>query len=202
MGEDATRPEWELDRDGYTVEKVAIQTASMLHERMCRYFDSPPSSPVGMLVAGYSARSLQPEAWLFYLQDTEEAPTPELVASEDASGWVAYAQPTATDRLFKGYDGALVSQLLEAVPPEHHAAVIEVLSSQQQQPVMPAMPFPDAIALARFLVETTAGYSHFLLGPDTVGGPIEVAGLNRHEGFKWISRKHYYSTELNQGASR
>jgi hypothetical protein len=40
------------------------------------------------------------------------------------------------------------------------------------------------------------------MGPDIVGGPIEVAGVNLHEGFKWINRKHYYSLELNQGVAR
>jgi len=64
------------------------------------------------------------------------------------------------------------------------------------------MPFPDAIALAKFLVDVTARWTHFLMGPDIVGGPIEVAGVNLHEGFKWINRKHYYSLELNQGVAR
>jgi hypothetical protein len=31
------------------------------------------------------------------------------------------------------------------------------------------------------------------------GGPVEVAGISLHEGFKWIARKHYFSTDLNKG---
>jgi hypothetical protein len=60
------------------------------------------------------------------------------------------------------------------------------------------MPIQDAIDLARFLVYSTIMYSRFLPGPQVVGGPIEIAAITKHEGFKWISRKHYYNQDLNQ----
>ena len=59
------------------------------------------------------------------------------------------------------------------------------------------MPIQDAIDLAEFLVELTIKWSRFTPGPPTVGGPIEIAAITRHEGFKWIRRKQYYSPELN-----
>jgi hypothetical protein len=31
----------------------------------------------------------------------------------------------------------------------------------------------------------------------TVGGPIEIAAITKHEGFKWIERRHFYPPELN-----
>lgn len=40
------------------------------------------------------------------------------------------------------------------------------------------------------MVDVTVGYSRYLLGPDLVGGPVEIAGISRHEGFKWVARKH------------
>jgi hypothetical protein len=46
----------------------------------------------------------------------------------------------------------------------------------------------------------TIGYTHYLLGPDVVGGPVEVAAISRHEKFKWVSRKHYYRNEMNPEA--
>jgi hypothetical protein len=46
----------------------------------------------------------------------------------------------------------------------------------------------------------TIGYTHYLLGPDVVGGPVEVAAISRHEKFKWVSRKHYYLNEMNPEA--
>jgi hypothetical protein len=54
--------------------------------------------------------------------------------------------------------------------------------------VMPAMPVQDAIDLARYLVETTIGFMRFSIArAKTVGGPIEVAAITKHEGFKWVA---------------
>ncbi len=62
-----------------------------------------------------------------------------------------------------------------------------------------AMPVEDAIALARYLVETTAGFIKFAVRrPKTVGGPTEVATITKHEGFQWVQRKHFYPAALNQ----
>lgn len=202
MGLEHDGEDWTLDPADYKMEDVAKRTAAFLQKNLRACYDEPASSSLGMLVAGYSAGAKQAETWKFFIQDPNEDPVPVIEASEDASGWQCYAQPGAAERLFRGWEFSLARELFEVVPQEHHEAVREVLVGQARQPVIPAMPFPDAIALAKFLVEVTSGYTHFLLGPDTVGGPIEVAGINRHEGFKWISRKHYYTNELNQGGPR
>lgn len=60
-----------------------------------------------------------------------------------------------------------------------------------------SMPVQDAIDLAEFLVDTTKGFFRFKLGADTVGGDTDIAVVTRHEGFKWIKRKHYYPHHLN-----
>ncbi len=124
-------------------------------------------------------------------------PEPILVAPKDGAGWVAYAQPEATERMFNGIDQHLAIAIRTALPEEQWELVKSLIEAGHRTPVVPAMPFVDAIDLARFMVNTTSGYSHHLLGPDTVGGPVEIAGITRHEGFKWISRKHYYSPDLN-----
>ena len=64
----------------------------------------------------------------------------------------------------------------------------------------PPMPIQDAIDLAEFLVDLTTRYVRFKPGLPTVGGPIEIAAITKHEGFKWIQRKHYFSTKLNRYA--
>lgn len=67
----------------------------------------------------------------------------------------------------------------------------------QAQVIQEAMPFQDALDLAEFLVDLTIRYTRFTPGAGTVGGPIELAGITKHEGFKWIKRKHYYQSALN-----
>ena len=64
---------------------------------------------------------------------------------------------------------------------------------------LPAMPIQDTIDVARFLVETAAKFARYGLRPETIGGPTEIAAITKHEGFKWVDRKHYYTSALNQG---
>lgn len=64
--------------------------------------------------------------------------------------------------------------------------------------ILAAAPVQDAIDLARFMVETTKGFTRFATArPKTVGGPVEVAAITKHEGFQWVQRKHFYPRELN-----
>lgn len=193
-GKDAAHLDWEL-ADDYTVQGVAERLVEMMFDEL--FVGEGVADLLGFLVAGYSGEAAQAEAWLVTLTDPAVRPIPQIAAGPDQGGWVAYAQPEAASRLINGCDGDLVAALHAAVPEENHADLQAVLYAGRREACPPAMPFADAIAFARFLVDTTVGYRRFLLGPDTVGGPIEVAGISRHEGFKWISRKHYYSPALN-----
>lgn len=184
-----------LDPTDYTVRQVAeIARDTIFPLFEAEFSTSAPPSPLNLLIVGYSAGQ-QAEAWLIEFQDHDKPPEPTLVAGADVSGYIAFAQAEAVHRLFRGIDPVLEAALPQMA--SDPVALDERVAAFNRQPVQPSMPFPDAIALAKFLVDVTAGYSHFLLGPDTVGGPVEVAGLSRHEGFKWISRKHYYSPDLN-----
>lgn len=62
---------------------------------------------------------------------------------------------------------------------------------------VPAMPIQDAIELVRFLALISVNSSRFVPGAQVIGGPIDIAVITKHEGFKWISRKHYYNQNLN-----
>jgi hypothetical protein len=59
------------------------------------------------------------------------------------------------------------------------------------------MPIQDAIDVAEFLVDSTIKFSRFTPGAATVGGPIEIAALTKHEGYRGIKRKYYFARELN-----
>jgi hypothetical protein len=199
MGRDAAHQDWELD-DNYTIEGVAIRVSEMFCQSLQQTGLNSWPGQLGYLVAGYSSGADQPEVWKLEFQgNCAQPPAPLLEQSTDQYGYRAYAQPDAVERLFQGYDQQLKGALLQATDPANHATVEALLQQHHQTPVHVGMPLPDAIALAKFMVETTSGYSHFNLGPDTVGGPVEVAGISLHEGFKWIARKHYFSTDLNKG---
>ena len=76
----------------------------------------------------------------------------------------------------------------------------DIMSARQQVEtplVHSSMPVQDAIDLADFLVDVTKRYFAFLPGANVVGGDTEIATVTKHEGFKWIKRKHYYPGHLN-----
>lgn len=202
MGEDADYSDWELALD-WTVQGVAERVVEMFYEDLFKTEFPDPNSPLppglelGLLVVGYSSGERQAEAWQINITSNSVAPTPTKIIDIEQHGWIAFAQPEATQRLFSGIDPTLATQLQAAVDPSVWATIAPLIELQQRQPAPPMMPFADAIGLARLLVQTTVAYSHYLLGPDTVGGEVEVAGINRHEGFRWINRKHYYPVELN-----
>lgn len=56
----------------------------------------------------------------------------------------------------------------------------------------------DLAAMAESLVSITALKRRVSLNAETVGGPIDVAIVSKHDGFVWIKRKHYFDIELNR----
>jgi hypothetical protein len=75
-------------------------------------------------------------------------------------------------------------------------AVQVVQQALQVQFAIPAMPMQDAIDLAEFLVDVAEKYARFAPGAPVVGGPIEIAAITKHEGFKWVKRKFYFDRSL------
>ena len=128
-----------------------------------------------------------------------ELPTP--VRTEDEFGINWDGEYDALNRLIVGLgtnfrEAAIAVGLSEEKVPEVTNNLIDHL---YENLAVPAMPIQDAIDLARFLVETTAGFVRFAVSkqPKTVGGPVEIATITKHEGFRWIQRKHFYRAELN-----
>lgn len=199
MGRDPGHPDWEVDTHDYTVEQIAQRAAELFANATAEAALPRLPGEMGYLVAGYSAGSDQAEAWLLKFHDTTTHPEPSPVLGPDEYGFRAYAKPAAVERLFNGYDARLEAALKNKIAKSSHPEIDKILSAQAVDPVPAGMPLPDAIALARFMVEITTGFTRFKLGPDTVGGPVEVASINLHEGFRWIARKHYFTAELNQG---
>lgn len=59
------------------------------------------------------------------------------------------------------------------------------------------MPKQEMIELAEALVSITAVERKASSDEGTVGGPVDVALITKHEGFVWIKRKHYFDKDLN-----
>lgn len=193
--------DWSIDRQDYTVADVAEKVRSYVFDELYgpAFGDwaDPPS--LGMVVAGYSADGQHAEEYQIEKAGSEVAAitTPRMPSE---CGFTVAGQPEAVLRLVSGVDPRLPQVLHESlgVAAEEAGPATAVIRDQlQMQLVQDAMPFQDALDLAEFFVDLTIKMSRFCPGPGTVGGPIELAGITRHEGFKWIKRKHYYEGHLN-----
>ncbi|MGH2442146.1 MAG: hypothetical protein ACRDFX_03155 [Chloroflexota bacterium] len=190
-----------FDPNTYSVSEVAQRLRTfMLDEQYVRTFDTWTEKPLlGFIVAGYSANGHMAEE--YRLQAADGVCTgPTRVRGDEETGVAWSGQGDAIQRLLLGFGTQLPVVLKEnlAVPEGQVGPAIQVIEEALNLPlVIPAMPLQDAIDLARFLVKLTMNVSRFSPGAPTVGGPIEIAAISKHEQFKWIARKHYYGRNYN-----
>jgi hypothetical protein len=129
------------------------------------------------------------------------AGNPTKLREKDQPGINWGGQGEALQRLVLGFSPGLFDLLAQVSKPTKQPQEIwqelgPLLTNLQAPLVFAPMPIQDAIDLGRFLVHSAIMFSRFLPGPQIVGGPIEVAAITKHEGFKWISRIHYYDQEF------
>lgn len=191
MGEWLDMKNQPFDPKSYKLADVFWKVINEFRRFSLAFWKESPPYPFGIVIAGYSSDSASAEVWEMNLH-AKGSPQYGKSMVEHATGWRAYSQPHVAQRLFDGLDERLAERLKELVPPESHAELDLMLDEQAVYPVERFMPLPDAAALARYMVETTAGFSGFTTVPPTVGGPASVACISRHEGFRWEGQEGYH----------
>jgi hypothetical protein len=150
-------------------------------------------------VCGYSSGRPLPEVWQVLL-NAGKTFDPLRVQSETEFGIRWNGEEEALNRLILGV-GTITENGAKAidVTQDQLAELLKKLYPHTYENlILPAAPIQDAIDLSRFLVETTVGYIQYaVMRTKTVGGPIEIAVITKHEGFKWVQRKHFFSAEFN-----
>jgi len=205
-GEDPAHADWYVDPKTYSVEDVANRVKQFVYDdNYVAAFGTWPAKPtLGFIVAGYSAGVDIAEEWRIDIDAQGDCGVPSRVRPLDECGLSWNGEPEAISRLVLGYSPALPAVLEKqlGVPPTQLPQAMQIISQRlQTQIVSDSMPIQDAIDLAYFLVDVTEKYSRYTPGAATVGGPIEVAAITKHEGFKWVERKYYYNRDLNPEAS-
>lgn len=168
-------------------------------ERYAKAFENWDERPdLGFMLVGYSAGAAQAEEWRVEMR-AGEVVGPERVRPDEDTGITWSGEIEALNRLLLGFSSGLRLVLNEVgIAAGDAETVLNTCAQRLVAPLAsPAMPIQDAIDLAEFLVQTTMGFSRFTPGASTVGGPLEIAAITKHEGFKWVKRKHYYTPELN-----
>jgi 20S proteasome alpha/beta subunit len=192
---------WKLPKD-YSMEFVATRLRQFLFEERfaAAYGATPPKGYfLGCKVCGYSAGAELPEVWDVKIIE-DKCDLPQLSQAQDVFGPSWDGEYEAMDRLILGI-GSRTTEVLqeEGLSKEDAAAGVgKMVAKLRVGVVMAAMPIQDAIELATFMVETNIKFVRFtLMRAETVGGPIEVAAITKHEGFRWVNRKFFYTQELN-----
>jgi hypothetical protein len=187
----------------YTVEQVAGWLKEFVFDELYSnaFPESAPLRPdLGFIVAGYSSSdaALAEEFQVEMRAGKCIGPVP--LRAKHEIGLTAGGETEALNRLMTGVAGGLsqVLQNLFKVPEAQTEKALAVIRQQLTVPlVIPAMPLQDAIDLGEFLVDLTIKFSRFKPGAPTVGGPIDIASISKHEGFRWIRRKYYFDRLLN-----
>jgi hypothetical protein len=192
---------WKLDKENYTIETVANRLKEFVFDELYTpaFKDAPQKPQLGFIVAGYSAHAPMADEYQISINNGQ-CVGPVRLRSRDEIGMTWGGDPEALNRLIIGISAGLPVELqnLFKIPPAQLPQIMQVIQQKLQLPlVFPAMPLQDAIDLAEFLVDLTIKFSRFLPGAPTVGGPIEIAAISKHEGFRWINRKYYFNRELN-----
>jgi hypothetical protein len=194
---------YSLDLSKYTIQDVARKSAEFFREVYQKEYPTGSQTYfMGYRICGYSTGQPLPEAWEVMIGDNAP-PAPvslydtSIPAASFGPRWAGETE--AIDRLILGTSSKLrdLFQTQGLTPDQAQNAYLGAVGQLKVDLHMAAMPIQDAIDLARFLAETAARFTHFSLRAPTIGGMIELATVTKHEGFKWVSRKHYFSTDLN-----
>jgi hypothetical protein len=187
------------------MEEVATKARRFFFDE---HYAALPAKPQGIhefqfWIGGNGSGATHGEIWRIRIVNGG-APEPELLAPQEVFDVLYDGQPEAINRLVNGYSQHLADALLAiGLPAERLDSVLSHIEGFTRANIIsPAMPVQDAIALADFLVDVTKRYVRFLPGADTVGGDTDICVVTKHEGFKWVRRKHYFSTSLNPEDNR
>ena len=188
---------WAIDRTAYTMEEIAGRVRQFLIEEKVPAW---PQQDVQMLLrlCGYSAGRPLPEVWEVLINGKDLPPNIRRKGEGDIGpNWDGEYEPL--NRMMLGLGLAFREAAKKAGIDVTSEKETEVMSNMSQPMILAAMPIQDAIDLARFMVETTVGYVRFctVKQPKTVGGSVEIATITKHEGFRWVQRRHFYPTLLN-----
>lgn len=188
-----------IDPEDYTIEQVA----NYAYGRFNALFAALPdpvraASSFTFFVGGYSTAGAGSELWKMQITGAASL-APQLIADQNTCKIEWDGQPDACVRLVLGISPQTMNILTQAGIDAADALILtqKLAQSSQAQLLESSMPVQDAIDLARFLAETTVSFVRFLPGANTVGGDLDVATVTKFEGFRWISRKHYYPMGLN-----
>jgi hypothetical protein len=188
-GEDAAHADWMLDPNNYSMLSIASRMRQFLFEEKSVAHGATTWTKIRL--CGYSAGRPLAEVWEVNLMGTA-CPEPLCIQNEQEFGLRWDGEYEALDRLVFGLGTRFNEFVIKHGGSSQEAVELreKLVPDLYELLFIEAMPMQDAIDLARYLVETTIGFVKYsVLRPKTVGGPIEIAAISKHEGFQWVQRR-------------
>ena len=184
----------ELKIDELNIENIAKEFIEFLEKNI----GDSNNINIGFLIAGYpDGEGNNPEMYVIEIKQGKIQEKVKLTNDSFSISW--FGDYDFLSRFIFGIDSNMGNMLKENGFDEDE--VDEIIEFSKRELALPLgfseMPIQDAIDLAKFLVDICKKSSRFIPGPQVIGGPTDIAVITKHEGFKWIERKHYYSQELN-----
>lgn len=191
----------DLNVDEYTVEDIADGAKEFIEAKYNSAKELGHTGALEFWVGGYGSKNDHAEVWKISLADGLVSEPEQLVGVDDSQSINWGGQGLAVARLVLGIDPLFIDVTTNAgVANDDAVKIFQTARAGLEVPLIDAaMPIIDVIRFAEFLVKTTIGFYSFKHGADIVGGACDIATVTKHEGFKWIKRKHYYPRELNRG---
>jgi 20S proteasome alpha/beta subunit len=188
-GAEPSHEEWALDPDNYSMQDIASTLRQFLFEEKSMAHGA--STWTKLRLCGYSAKRPLAEVWEVSLMG-ENCPAPACIQNEQEFGLRWDGEYEALDRLVFGLGTRFNEFAIKHGLSTQQAAEMreKLVPDLYELLFVEAMPIQDAIDLARYLVETTIGFIKYSVArPKTVGGPIEIAAITKHEGFRWVQQR-------------
>ncbi|HTY33143.1 hypothetical protein [Mycobacterium sp.] len=205
-----SKDNWKSQPDSYNMTTVAKQVKKFFYDEHYEPYATAAKangeevSLLGLSVAGYGAAEDQPQIFVLELSADGCTGPIEILAGEPGAAW--WGQIEAISRLLNGvsvFTPLALTNLNLAKDDAEAVALAQAMANEIRVGIVgAAMPIKDAIDLAEFLVQVTIGFVKFCPEHPTVGGPIEIAAVTKHEGFRWVQRKHYFDARLNPPIGR
>lgn len=197
--------DWRIDPDNFTVEDIADRFKRFFYDELyVGQFGPPPEDDsnsfdnvMGFFVGGFSSGSNSAEVWRLLLTQ-RGCNVVKIINAETEWDCVWEGAREPIQRVLFGYSSQIMARLLEAGVEQDTA---ENLLASMEPLIHGGMPIQDAIDFVDYLIGVTCGYVRFAPGHMTVAKPIDLAAITKYNGFKWISRKHYYPASLNREKS-
>lgn len=196
-------PDWRLDNERFTVEQVVERFKRFFYDELYveEFRDQPPPSDpahdleiMGFIIGGYSSDKDSAEIWRLILTRNGCEPSKLVDASTPWDCvWEGAREPI--QRVLFGYSSQIMERLTQAGVSQSDA---EQLLASMEPLINGAMPIQDAVDFVNYLIEVTCGYVRFSPGHMTVAKPVDLAAITKYNSFKWIQRKHYYPSGLNE----